>query len=72
MIALALWGILTLTAPDGSQVHVMRESIFSVRPATTGDHPRAKTIIQSLITSAQAVRETPEQVLAMLQTDKCK
>jgi hypothetical protein len=64
-------GIISLTAPNGSAVHVMRDSIFSVRPSAQGDHPNSKTVIQSAHNQSQAVREALDHVLTLLRVGRC-
>ena len=72
MISLFICGVLSLTAPNGTQVHILKQNIFSVRPASSGDHANARTIIQSVTGPAsQSVRETPEQVLSLLRSNDC-
>jgi hypothetical protein len=69
--SLLLAGIISLTAPGGTSVHVLRDAIFSVRPAVQGDHPSAKTVIHSAHNQSQAVREPLDEVLTMLRVGRC-
>jgi len=57
---------ITLTAPNGVKVVFLTANIFTVTPSTTMFHPSAKSVVRSSDGATQAVRETLEEIEAML------